>query len=313
MKNALTESMLSGPAAALYRALVPAVPMRDRWVAEIRELWGKKDHPSLNAFPEVEVTDQFLPSLDSGVVVPVTTFTPPKATGDAFLYLHGGGWISPASGKHLGWAKRIAALSGQTVIAVHYRLAPEERYPRGLHDAVGVFQAMKATFPGLITVGGDSAGANLSAGLWFLCRDRGDQLPDKLMLNCGVLDLHLEKYSSMQRMGKDHPYNGLELLAFQRALYAPDQELWSNPYVSPSHGDLATLPPTLVIVGEEDTLSDDGIEFAERAQALGAPVRLHVGKGMPHGFHMQHSLVPEEAGDAEKVILEFLAPSIYLP
>ena len=42
MKNALTESMLSGPAAALYRALVPAVPMRDRWVAEIRELWGKK-------------------------------------------------------------------------------------------------------------------------------------------------------------------------------------------------------------------------------------------------------------------------------
>jgi hypothetical protein len=34
---------------------------------------------------------------------------------------------------------------------------------------------------------------------------------------------------------------------------------------------------------------------------------------MPHGFHMQHSLVPEEAGDAEKVILEFLAPSIYLP
>jgi acetyl esterase len=67
------------------------------------------------------------------------------------------------------------------------------------------------------------------------------------------------------------------------------------------------LPPTLVIVGEEDTLCDDGIEFAERAQALGAPVRLHVGKGMPHGFHMQHSLVPEAAMDAEKVILEFLA------
>jgi acetyl esterase len=127
------------------------------------------------------------------------------------------------------------------------------------------------------------------------------------MLSCGVLDLHLEKYGSMQRMGKDHPYNGLELLAFQRALYAPDQELWSNPYASPSHGDLATLPPTLVIVGEEDTLSDDGIEFAKHAQAMGAPVRLYVGKGMPHGFHMQHSLVPEAAADAEKVILEFLA------
>jgi hypothetical protein len=28
---------------------------------------------------------------------------------------------------------------------------------------------------------------------------------------------------------------------------------------------------------------------------------------MPHGFHMQHALVPAAAAAAEKVILEFLA------
>jgi hypothetical protein len=42
MDNGLTESMVSGSTAALYSALVPAMPMRDRWVAEISELWGKK-------------------------------------------------------------------------------------------------------------------------------------------------------------------------------------------------------------------------------------------------------------------------------
>ena len=63
----------------------------------------------------------------------------------------------------------------------------------------------------------------------------------------------------------------------------------------------------LVIVGEEDTLCEDGIKFAERAQALGASVRFYVGKGIPHDFYMQHSLVPEAAMDAEKLTLEFLA------
>ncbi|MBJ7394555.1 MAG: alpha/beta hydrolase [Akkermansiaceae bacterium] len=307
MTNGLTEEMLNGPAAALYRALVPGVPMRDRWVAEIRELWGKKDHPSLDDFPKVERTERTFPSLDAGFDVPVTIFTPSDASGAAFVYLHGGGWIAPASGKHLGWAKRMAALSGQTVIAVHYRLAPEQRYPCALHDCVGVFQAIKDIFSGQITVGGDSAGANLAAALWFFCRDKGWFLPEKLMLNCGVLDLQLEKFLSMQVSGKDHPYNGLELLAFQRALYAPSHELWTDPYASPAHGDLSSLPSTLVIVGGEDTLRDDGVQFAERAKMLGVAVQLHIGEKMPHGFHMQHALVPAAAAAAEKVILEFLA------
>jgi len=38
----------------------------------------------------------------------------------------------------------------------------------------------------------------------------------------------------MMRCGKDHPYNGSEPLAFQRALYAPDRNLWADPCVSPA-------------------------------------------------------------------------------
>ena len=195
--------------------------------------------------------------------------------------------------------------------AVHYRLAPEDRYPCALHDCVGVFLAMKKMFTGQVTVGGDSAGANLAAALWFFCHGRGMSLPEKLMLNCGVLDLNLEKHASMRRSGKDHPYNGLELLAFQRAIYAPDEELWTDPCASPAHGDLGSLPQTLVIVGEDDTLCDDGVDFANRARSAGAPVRLHIGKKMPHGFHMQHRLVPQAAAKAEEMILTFLKPSSF--
>lgn len=82
--------MLLGPAADLYRALIPVIPMRDRWIAEIRELWGNKEHPSLYDFSEVAVEEQSFSSWESGINVPVTIFIPPIAFGDAFLYLHGG-------------------------------------------------------------------------------------------------------------------------------------------------------------------------------------------------------------------------------
>jgi acetyl esterase/lipase len=61
-----------------------------------------------------------------------------------------------------------------------------------------------------------------------------------------------------------------------------------------------------VIVGEDDTLCDDGVDFAKRARSAGSPVQLHIGGRMPHGFHMQHGLVPQAAGAAEQVILNFL-------
>jgi hypothetical protein len=38
-------------------------------------------------------------------------------------------------------------------------------------------------------------------------------------------------------------------------------------------------------------------------------VQLHIGEKMPHGFHMQHGLVPEAAAAAEQVILNFLKTS----
>ena len=307
MHPLIAESLKIGPAADLYAHLVPAQPISNQWLNEIRETWGRKDHPSLQLFPEIRRTKLKIPSLNAEVSVDVDVFTPPCHSTGAIVYLHGGGWIAPMAGKHLGWAKRMAALCRRTVYAVHYRLAPEHPFPGGLEDCIAVLgQAFHWHQQQDVCLAGDSAGANLAAAADQWQRIHQLRRPDRLLLICGVLDLQLEQHRSMQELGVGHPYNGLELLAYQRALYSPSSADWSNPLTSPAWGDLSCLPDTLVIVGEHDPLRDDGLDYAEKARSCGTHLKVHVGAEMPHGFVMQHDLVPDAAQEAEAQILRFL-------
>lgn len=55
----------------------------------------------------------------------------------------------------------------------------------------------------------------------------------------------------------------------------------------------------------------DGVDFAKRAREAGSPLQLQIGEKMPHCFQMQHSLVPQAAVAAERVILTFFKPSSF--
>ena len=66
----------------------------------------------------------------------------------------------------------LAARSGQAVVAVDYRLAPEHRYPAAVEDAWTAFRWAHARFDRL-AVGGDSAGGHLSATVARRARDAG--------------------------------------------------------------------------------------------------------------------------------------------
>ena len=171
----------SGPAVDLYNALIADPPMSQRWLEEIRTCWGQPEHPSLTLFPAVQEQTIQLPSRDTNVLVDVQLMVPPQATHQAVVYLHGGGWIAPMAGKHLGWAKRLAYLSRCSVYAVHYRLAPEHPYPAALQDCLGVLDTVLQRHPGDVCIAGDSAGANLAAACDQWRRRHGERRPDRLL------------------------------------------------------------------------------------------------------------------------------------
>jgi acetyl esterase len=73
-------------------------------------------------------------------------------------------------------------------------------------------------------------------------------------------------------------------MKFCRGSYAPSPEQWTDPFVSPLHGDVSAFPPTCVVVGTIDPLLDDGVAFAEKLRAAGRDVVLQRHEGMPHVF-----------------------------
>src|ERR1700693_508031 len=91
-----------------------------------------------------------------------------EATG-AFLHLHGGGWTIGENDLQDPRLSVLARETGLTAMSVGYRLAPESPYPAGTDDceAAGLWLAQgegrELSNGGPLAIGGDSAGAHLSA------------------------------------------------------------------------------------------------------------------------------------------------------
>ncbi|KPQ21650.1 MAG: alpha/beta hydrolase fold, partial [Rhodobacteraceae bacterium HLUCCA24] len=83
------------------------------------------------------------------------------------LFLHGGGYQIGSIASHRGLMTRLAAASGARVLGIDYRLAPENRYPAALDDAVRAYRWLCDRLgPGAkVAVSGDSAGGGLAVAL----------------------------------------------------------------------------------------------------------------------------------------------------
>src|ERR1700742_1406745 len=109
-------------------------------------------------------------------------YAPVAAGGDALpalVYFHGGGFVVGDLNTHDGLCRLFAHEGGFRVIAVEYRLAPENKWPAPLDDAITalrwIFDNASAlgVDAGRIAVGGDSAGALLTASLTHLMKEKG--------------------------------------------------------------------------------------------------------------------------------------------
>jgi len=226
--------------------------------------------------------------------VPGDWMTPSNALMDrVLLYLHGGGYVLRTPHVHRVLVGRLArSMMGRAFIP-DYRLAPEHPFPAALDDVLAVYRGLIASgyTPSQIVVAGESAGGGLTAALLLSLRDRGESLPAAACLISALLDCTFsgKRLAELQRVDPFLRIGDLSTMA--KHYYAMEDP--RHPLISPLWANLVGLPSLFVIAGENEILSDESIQFAERARQAGVEVHLKIWDGMIHAFPLFAGFIPE--------------------
>ncbi|MBU9650804.1 alpha/beta hydrolase [Burkholderia multivorans] len=220
-----------------------------------------------------------------------------RATGPTLLYFHGGGYYFCSTKTHralvFGLTKRARVRS----FSLDYRLAPENRFPAALDDALAAYRRLVAlgTRPESLVLGGDSAGGGLALATLVALRDAGEPLPAGAILFSPWTDLAGSGDTLRTHDGIDPMFAGAALPKAAK-LYLGDTPA-THPYASPLYADFSGLPPLYIQVGSTEVLLDDSRRVADKARAAGVPVEIEIWPGMPHVWQLYTPMLPE-SGDA---------------
>ncbi len=226
----------------------------------------------------------------------------------ALIYFHGGGWVIGNLDSHDGVCRGLANGADCTVLSVDYRLAPEDKFPAAIDDAVAATEwiAENAASLGIdrekLAVGGDSAGGNLSAVVALNARDKGAPKLRFQLLIYPACDMAMTHPSIAER-AEQLPLTRATLKWFID-LYlrsAADAGDWrASPLKAKS---FANLPPAYVLTAGCDPLRDEGEAYAAALKAAGVPVQAKRFDGQIHGFMTMGKFIP----DAAKAMVEMSA------
>lgn len=251
----------------------------------LKHFYNTIDYKFYNGEEEIP-TRIYLPEGDS--LVGQRVHTP-----SVLLFLHGGGWTTESVDTYNKVCSRLAASTGQMVISVGYRLAPEFRFPTGLEDCYAVARAIYTNQfilnvpPKNITLIGDSAGGNLAAALSLMARDRHEFLPVRQILIYPALNndyTATSPYPSVQENGTDFLLTSAKISQYLD-LYQQTEEDRQNPYFAPLLAkDLSNQPKTLILTAEYDPLRDEGEAYGNKLRLAGNYVSVHRITNALHGY-----------------------------
>ncbi len=278
----------------LARSAQPEAPAVPPTAAELRAAFAASWRRPETVEEVASVTDHVLPS---GVRVRLYL---PEASGPvpAFVWIHGGGWTIGSIDENEVASRAVCNAAGVAVVAVDYRLAPENPFPAAPDDCYAVVEwlasggAGAAVDSGRIAVGGESAGGNLSTVVSMMSRDRGGPPLAAQVLICPVYGHPDDGYGSYADFAEGFGMTAGAMRFFFEQ-YVSDPAQLDDPYLLPLRAsDLTKLPPALVLTAEYDVLRDEGEEFARRLTDAGTQVEMTRYPGQIHGFYGLYTDLP---------------------
>ena len=217
------------------------------------------------------------------------------------VYFHGGGFVIGDLDTHDVLCRQLANFSGCAVVAVDYRMGPENAFPCAVDDcfAATAWVRDQAAALGLdsarLSVGGDSAGGNLAAVVAIMARDKAvsGALPIRFQLL-------IYPATDIRRQADSHSRNGqgymltTETMDYFMGHYIPDRAHYldwrASPLLAANH---AGLPPALVLTAGFDPLRDEGIAYAQKLSEAGNAASHISFERQIHGFITMGRVIDE--------------------
>jgi acetyl esterase len=207
------------------------------------------------------------------------------AFGPLLVFLHGGGFVFGDLDSHDASCRFLAERSGTRILAIDYRLAPEHPFPAGYEDAVEAFAWAYANAERLgadqarIGVGGDSAGANLAAGIALAA---GATCAFQLLLYPPATPDHDTPSGRLFGAGFFLTAEFIELVG---GMYLTTREDAEDPRFCLLNAEIPDgVAPAYVATAGFDPLRDEGEAYARKLEEAGVKVELRRFGDQIHGF-----------------------------
>ncbi|WP_330451609.1 MULTISPECIES: alpha/beta hydrolase [unclassified Streptomyces] len=273
---------------------------------------GPRPLGELPAVPGAEVSERWIPGAPGAPRVRVRIYRPAGAGAGlpAVVWIHGGGFVLGNVDSVHHSAAQAAVFASAVVVAVSYRLAPEDPFPAGLDDCWAALEwtagnaAEIGADPGRLAVAGASSGGCLAAGLTLLARDRGGPALVLQHLSTPVLDDRLET-DSMAAF-TDTPIWNRRLAQESWELYLGGRAELPAHAAPARAADLRGLPPAYISTAGLDPLRDEGLLYGLRLARAGVPVEVHNFPGAYHAFGGWADGPGADGDEPHRVALEHL-------
>ncbi|MBN8814687.1 MAG: alpha/beta hydrolase [Sphingomonas sp.] len=233
--------------------------------------------------------------------IPARLFDPraSREPGPAVVFFHGGGFVIGDLDSHASFTAEMARVLDLPVIAVDYRLAPEFPWPAAPDDCEAAARWVAGS-PGEIgrsvtslILAGDSAGGNLAIVTAAALRDDPAAVPVIAQLPFYPATDASKEYPSYTEFADGYLLTRDSMEWFMAAYQGEVDHIRSSPLL----GDLAGMPPAVVVTASLDPIRDQGRAYAAALAQAGVPVVFREARGNIHGFITLRKAIPSSIGD----------------
>ncbi|HSF00027.1 MAG TPA: alpha/beta hydrolase [Nitrososphaeraceae archaeon] len=290
----LLESLQKNPGPQLY-TLTPSEARNIlsglQQSGQIEKLPAKIENKTIPVGPSGEIFIQIVkPQGTSNETLPVV------------MYFHGGGWVLGGFDTHERLLRELANGAHTAIVFVNYTRSPEAKYPIPLVEAYAATKWISENGqtlnldPSRLAVAGDSVGGNMATAVALLAKERGVPTITFQLLFYPVTDANFDTPSYLAY--QDGYFLTREAMKWFWDNYLSNDTNRKEPTVSPlqaSDEQLGGLPPTLIIVGENDVLRDEGEAYAHKLMQAGVTTTATRYLGTIHDFVMLNAITDTPA------------------